>query len=97
MPLCSYLGLPGYAHVCSLLKMAHRHSMGSELIVTVREKRKECSHLKKWHHRWSSSVAYNEMCTCGCCANRSTNGPHLVWKRAQRGLGLGMRGNEDSI
>ena len=81
----------------NLLETGHHRSMGFELIVPVREKRRECRHLRKWHRGWSSSATSNEMRTCRCHPNRSTNRPHLVWMRAQGGLGSGVRGNELSI
>ena len=80
-----------------MLETGCHRSMGFELIVPVWEKRRECGHLRKWHHGWSSSATSNEMRMCRCCPNRSTNGPHLVWMRAQGGLGSGVRGNELSI
>ena len=33
-----------------MLETGRDRSMGSELIVPVREKRRECGHLRKWHH-----------------------------------------------
>ena len=33
----------------TLLEMGRHRSMGFKLIVPVREKRRECGHLRKWH------------------------------------------------